>query len=38
MGEPLKEDILDETLQEKTPEERNVPVPMPTIEGPLSLQ
>ena len=38
MGEPLKEDILDETLQEKTPEERNVPVPMPTIEGPPSLQ
>jgi hypothetical protein len=38
MGEPLKEDILDDTLQVKTPEELNVPIPMPTIEGPTSLQ
>ncbi len=38
MGEPLKEDILDETLQKKTPEEINSPAPIPSIEGPPSLQ
>ena len=38
MGEPEKEDSLDEMLQEKTPEEAKQPAPYPLIEGPESLQ
>ena len=36
MGEPEKEDSLDELLQEKTPEEASRPAPCPLIEGPES--
>jgi hypothetical protein len=38
MGEPEKEDTLDEALQEKTTAEAEAPKPSPLIEGPESLQ
>ena len=38
MGEPAKEDSLDEALQGKTTAEAGMPTPSPLIEGPESLQ
>ncbi len=38
MGEPEKEDSLDEAFQEKTTAEPSEPKPSPLIEGPASLQ